>query len=350
MSFRADVVIAGAGIAGSSLAYELSRRGVSVLLLERQPLGPAGASSVPAALINPHRGRTARASAADLNGATALWSLARQLEADGSASGAHRTGVLRVADNARQALAWRKLADEPGANLHWLQPPDLPACYHAPFGALLVADGGWIESRRLLSALAESAARLGASVARGVELVTVGPGGAAGQLTALVRQWSEPQRLRPVACRALVIATGAHQPAGVRLPRLQLVGGQAQVLALGFTPPYPLAGAVVAAFQDGRALVSGGHVDLGPSGQVSSAAQAGMDLTAALSWQLPAAADAAVLSHWSGVRAKRPSGQPVARRLREGVYLLGAFGGRGFLRAADVAARMAEGLSRTLKL
>lgn len=349
MSGNVGVIVAGAGIAGSSLAFQLSRRGVSTLLLEQEPAGPAGASSVPAALINPHRGRSGRASSADQRGAAAFWELARDLESVGLDSGTHRTGVLRLADNQRQARAWQRLADVQGPELRWLPPSQVPDCYHAPFGALLVKGGGWTESRKLLAALTDGAARHGAAVERGAELVGLGET-AHGQVTALVRYAAHPGQLTPIRCRALVIATGSQQPAQLRLPRLELVWGQARVLELGFTPPYPLAGAVVAAFQDGKGVVSGGHVSLGRTGDDAGAPPPDTDLQQALAWQLPAAAQAPVLARWSGVRAKRPSGEPVARRLCPGVYLLGAFGGRGFLRAAAASARMAEGLVKAAGL
>src|SRR5690606_10758709 len=111
---------------------------------------PAGASTVPAALINPHRGRSGRARPNDVAGAAAFWRLAGDLEATVGTSGAHRTGVLRLADNPRQARAWQRLE---GAR--WLEPGEVPADYHAPFGALLVPDGGWLRSATLLAALAE---------------------------------------------------------------------------------------------------------------------------------------------------------------------------------------------------
>src|SRR5690606_24664779 len=111
-----------------------------------------------------------------------------------------------------------------------------------------------------------------------------------------------------------------------RLPRFELIWGEARVLELGFTPPYPLAGSVVAAFDGGRALVSGGHRSVGSVGEpVPQEPTGNSALQRALAWQLPAAADAPEVARWHGVRAKRPSTEPVARRLAPGVYFLGAF-------------------------
>ena len=351
-----DVLVVGAGIAGSALAYELSRRGVHVTLVERGAAGPEGASTVPAALINPHRGRTARAQSADLAGAQAFWSLVKGLEAEAGASGAYRTGVLRLADNARQAQSWQKL----GASTRWLEAAEVPANYHAPFGALLVESGGWLRPQALLAALTGAAAKRTATVAWGTEFVGVrartATSRAADQRTAdLVGTLrSKGGAAIDVACRAVVVATGAWQPAELRLPRLELLWGEAHVFELGFTPPLPLAGAVVAAFQNGEAVVTGGHRHGGwlgaPTADAGGAPQsnAASAMLRTLAGQLPQAAGARSTSSWHGVRAKRYSGQPVVRRLAPGVHVMIGFGGRGFLRAAlsasELAGRLAAGL------
>lgn len=370
---RTDVLVVGAGIAGSALAYELSRRGLHVTLLDKGADGPAGASTVPAALINPHRGRTARATAADLAGAVQFWRLVRELEAEVGSSGAHASGVLRVADNARQARAWQGLA-----GVEWLEPGEVPPEYHAPYGALVVPGGGWLRPRELLAALVRGAAAHGASVRWGTEFlgVTAAPSTAARQdsaaLTARLRSSASEGESR-LACRALVVATGAEQPTGLPLPRLELVWGEALVARIGVTPPLPVAGGVVAAFDAGLALVSGGHRPVGVRAETKSAGGRGgslaghtaepeagppvarHDLLRALAWRVPAVAAAAnatdkmVVSRWEGVRAKRASGEPVVRRLTPGVHLMLAFGGRGFLRAAAAAAALAERLAQQLR-
>ncbi len=352
-----DVLVVGAGIAGSALAYELSRRGVHVTLVERGAGGPAGASTVPAALINPHRGRTARAQLADVAGARAFWALVSDLEAEAGASGAHHTGVLRVADSARQAQAWQKLE----AGTRWLEAAEVPAHYHAPFGALLVESGGWLKPPKLLATLVRAATGRTATVAWGTEFVGVRARAAtartadqsAGDLVVTLRAAGDaPTEL---GCRAVVVATGAWQPAELRLPRLELLWGEAHVYDLGFTPPLPLAGAVVAAFEDGAAVVTGGHRHVGwlgalPVGATGEPQGSGApDMLRTLAWQLPQAAGARVTGSWHGVRAKRSSGQPVVRRLAPGVHVMIGFGGRGFLRAAWAASEMADRLAAGLR-
>ena len=344
----AHVLVVGGGVAGATLTYELARRGIDVLLVEQGRVAAQGASSLPAALLNPHRGRTARASATDLAGIAAFWQLAEKLEADGLASGARRSGVLRVPTSVRQARDWQRL---PGPV--WLEPQDVPSSYEAPHGAMLIPDGGWVEPAALLASLTASAIRHGARVAEGTRVlslrcddrgaeVTVSTDADKARGTASGTEGGTASAAAPVAApRAVraghvVLCVGAGAVGGVRVPHLEHAAGAAIVLDLGASPPYPLAGSVNAAFVDGRAVVNGGHVLTGatePEG-----------LRTALARFVPQAQHARVLSTWTGVRVRRTSGVPVARRLHAHLTLFGAMAGRGFLTAAWYARRLATRL------
>lgn len=339
-----EVLIAGAGVAGVSLHHQLALRGVSSLLLERGEAA-SGASSVPAALLNPNRGRSGHASVADLNGLIAFWRTVSMLEAEGADPGAHRSGVLRIADNARQARAWQRLPGTLGGDPVWLESGAVPSDYHAPFGALLVESGGWVEPRRYLSALTDAAAARGAATRYRAELASL-RSQRRGGLSAMVRSDDGEQR---VTCRLVVLSVGAWRTAALAQPRFELVAGDALELQLASTPPYPLAGSVVAAFPPGRALVSGGHRPVESVTNAAATPQQLDTLQRTLAWQLPAAAAATRLSSWHGVRVKRLSGEPVARRLYADVYYFGALAGRGFLRATSMAERLADQLLAQLK-
>lgn len=328
-----DVLVVGGGVAGATLLHALARRGADCLLVDEGVGAAAGASSVPAALLNPNRGRSAKASPADRAGLTDFWALTDALAAEGWATGARRSGVLRVADNPRQARRWQRLADEPASGATWLPAAEVPGDYHAPFGALLVRAGGWVSPPLLLAALAASAAALGAPTARGV-----GVTGLLEEPTAVAVETTAG----PIRARRVALCLGAARPPWLRLPRLETVWGEAVVLTTTATPPYPLAGSVVAAFGPGVALVSGGHSATPPTADDAEGAH---PLTRALAWQVPAVAQATEVERWRGARAKRASGEPVARRLTARTYLLGALGGRGFLRAATLATRVAERLN-----
>lgn len=355
----ADVLIVGGGIAGSTLHYYLARSGVRSLLVDAGVDGPTGASSVPAALLNPNRGRSGRASLADQEGLAAFWGLVTELEGRGLHPGANRTGVLRIADNARQARGWRRLPDT-----LWQEPAEVDPAYNAPFGAMLVERGGWVRPARLLGALEAAAAAMGGRTVRGVDVI-----GLSEQTAGIVAQTGGGA----ISARKAVLCTGAATRPGLRQPAFEAVWGEALVLNAPVTAPYPLAGAVVAAFgaPDDAGMtevyVTGGHFaapTLAPSGSGQARAatypsrpplaspDASLErhpLLAALAWQVPGAAQARVALRWEGARAKRPSGEPVARRLTRNVHIFGALGGRGFLRAATLAealgARLVEELA-----
>ncbi len=332
------MLVVGAGIAGASVAFALARRGVEVLVVERGRIGVQGASSLPAALLNPHRGRTGRATPLDRAGLAEFWQVVGALERADLASGAHRSGVLRIATGARQARAWQAL-DGPT----WLEPGDLPAAYRAPHGAMLVPDGGWVEPAQLLHALTRSARAHGARLLERREVVRVTCRDDA--IEAVLRD-PDGGNERRVRAAHLVLAAGADEVAGVRLPRLERAAGAALVLALpaphGAAPalPYPIAGAVNAAFDGAVAMVNGGHVaphDLDPDA-----------LRQALARFVPDATEGQVLASWTGVRVRRASGVPVVRRLHPHLTLFGAMAGRGFLTAGYLAGRLAERLAKRL--
>jgi tRNA 5-methylaminomethyl-2-thiouridine biosynthesis bifunctional protein len=127
---RRGIAVVGAGVAGLSLSYALLRRGLEVAVFERGHVGAQGASSGPAALLNPYRGHSARAHEDDLAGLAAFWRMTEALRSRGLDPGATRCGALRLAPSERRARAWRKRE-----GVRWLEPHEVPAPYHAPFGA-----------------------------------------------------------------------------------------------------------------------------------------------------------------------------------------------------------------------
>lgn len=340
-----DVLIAGGGIAGGSLAFELAARGVACALLEGEDPS-RGASSLPAAVINAHRGRAARATALDAAGAAATLALGERLAGLGFGSGVHRGGVVRVAGSARQAETWRGRSRQ-GPGLEPFEAGELGPALHAPFGGARVTDGGWVEPARLLSALRSAATRgshggQAAVVHHGVGLLSYHRTDGARSSQALRCETSGGVYL----ARRLVLCLGAYDAARSGLPRLlQERGGALRVRLAepvdGALPPGfgALAGPVCAvAVANDEVVVTGGHV--APAAEIDFAG-----LLSSAAWSLPALAEAEVVRTWSGVRSKRPSGTPVARRIAPSVYLFGALGGRGFLVGPLLAARLAARLA-----
>lgn len=325
-----DVAVVGGGVAGTSLLWALARRGARALLLERGRVGAQGASSVPAALLNPHRGRSGRASPDDLAGLAAFWELAAGLGRLGLDPGAHRGGVLRVAGSARQAASWRRL---PG--VEWLEPHEVAAPFRAPHGAFRVAAGGWVVPARLLAALVEAARGAGGAVREGCGVRAVERAG-------------DGWRLRTdggdVTAARVVLCVGADAlPVGLEEPGFERVAGD--VIALDAAPlgpaglPRALAGAVYAAQAGERVHVGGNHRAAGEDDPAAARL-----LQASVARAVPALAASARLGTWTGVRARREGNEPVVAELRPGVWLMGALAGRGFLRGALEAERLAARL------
>jgi glycine/D-amino acid oxidase-like deaminating enzyme len=348
------VVVVGGGVVGRSLARAAARAGLDATLLADG--GPA-ASSVPVALLNPHRGRTGRAHPEDLAALATTWRWASELAAEGLDPGAHRTGALRVADGPKQARAFAAAG---------LAPADADAAgVRAPHGAFLVPDGGWLEPDAWLAALTRSAQAHGARCLEGrtVTAAERRPDGGwrlrlddadAATLGDRVGGGAEDRRDRaePAAVDGdrLVFATGgAEWPAALAAsvgpaPHVERIAGDV-VVTRHPAPALPIAGGTYVgpvARGGGRVAAIGGHHR--PPG--APGADAAARLRAAARWTLPGLeADEPDDRVWWGVRAKLPSGRPEVHRLAPGVRWVGGFAGRGFLAAAAVAEALVAALA-----
>lgn len=306
-----------------------------------------GASSLPVALLNPWRGRKGAAHPGDLRGLATAWRWAAELIAEGLDPGASRSGVVRIATSARQARDWSERATrEP--SLRWLAPGALTEPYHAPFGALLVRDGGRIDAPRWLAALASSARSFGAELRGGatVDALTQRSDGVWELRGPTGDRAANDRSPTGVVARArhVVSCVGAdaapfaeaHDGRSVAWPEWTRTRGEVVTLAGGPPLPWPIAGGVYGAADDGVAWIGGGHRP--PDQDDPSATER---LRSAFAWSAPAMAGADVTAAWSGVRAKRPGARPDVQRVASGLWTFGAFAGRGFLCAADEAERWA---------
>lgn len=321
---RVNTAVVGAGIIGCTLAYTLAKRGHRVTLIEA---GRIAASALPFALLNPYRGRSAQASSYDLEGLRAMWQLIAELEALGLDHGASRCGVVRIADSARQAKLWRQRegpALSSGEGVRWEQ---LPPPYHAPYGGLLVPEGGYVVPERLLRALATAAEHYGATVIENCRVTAL----AEVPLRLATTQGTlEPEQV--------LLCTGAEITPGLPTIPLARIAGEVISLSAGATPlPYPLAGAVYGGEFEGVVYVGGNHR---PAEQHDPTAAD--KLQQAISWFIPPLRHAQRYAVWSGVRASAQSRLPVIQTLKPGVKYVGAMAGRGFLAAAKVADALAD--------
>ena len=339
----ARVAIVGAGVAGRSLAWAATRAGATVVVFDASD-GHAGASGVPAALVNPYRGRAGRATDDDRLGAELTWSWASQLAGAGLDPGAHPTGVVRVADGPRQARSW---SARPGTQPFGPEATPAAGRWRAPDGGMLVPRGGWIDPVRWLGAL-RSATRAHGGLDRPATRVT-GLTPAAGGAW---RMGLEPSHtgVDEDPFDVVALCLGASPPGALPHLPVTTVAGTVALVA-GHLPARPLAGAVYAApvgspvhhrLDPLRAwfAVGGGHTE------IADDADAAAGLLATLARHLPAELAPAegwtVHATWRGSRARGPDPRPQVERLAPGVWWFGSFAGRGFLRAALEAERLVE--------
>ena len=340
----ARIAIVGAGVAGRSLAWAATRAGASVAVFDATD-GHAGASGVPAALVNPYRGRAGRATDDDLLGAERTWAWASQLAGAGLDPGAHPTGVVRVADGTRQARSW---SARPGTQPFGPEPTPAPGRWRAPAGGMLVPRGGWIDPVRWLGALRGATAAHGGVERPATPVTCLAPAAAGGWRLQLGSSTTDGGA---DAFDLVALCLGASAPGALPHLRVTNVAGTVALVA-GHLPARPLAGAVYAApvgspvrhgLDPLRAwfAIGGGHTDV-----ADDAEGAADGLLATLVRSLPAEPAPAegwtTHAAWRGVRARGPDPRPQVERLAPGLWWFGAFAGRGFLRAALEAERLVE--------
>ena len=230
-----DVIVAGAGIAGLSIAWELQRRGQSVLVLRSaRPAASQIAAGMLAPMaeiaLNPPLGRLATESLRYYP--NFLEALAEDTELP---IGFIRSGVLRVAYSAGEAEALREATGQyeaAGMPSRWLsaaaverEAPGLGTRELA--GGLLSYDEAQVQPRWLLAALEAAIAARGGELAD-AEVLAVEDGGAtvrteggvieAGRLVLAMGSWSGTlpgldYPVRPVKGQLLAFGPGAPGPA-----------------------------------------------------------------------------------------------------------------------------------------
>ena len=321
-------LIIGAGIAGCALAYALTARGQEVTVLERGQVAHQGASSVPLALLNPHRGRSGRAQPYDLAGLAAMHDLARELEQQQLPAGIFITGVLRIASNNKQATKWRKLE-----GVTWLETDQLPSSYHCPHGAFLVPGGSWVRPQVLLTSLMTASRQRGARVIEHCQVEKLEPHS---------NGWHVHSKKTTYKADIVHVCVGANTDLAAYLPPeiSERLAGDVIGLAGSAPLPYPIAGAVYGANDDTVTFIGGNHRHAGTHDP-----EAARLLQKSASWFVPSSGDAEHISTWTGVRAKQESNKPLVKEVAPKVWFVGALAGRGFLCAYAEARALAKHLT-----
>jgi D-amino-acid dehydrogenase len=336
------IIVVGGGIAGSSAAYQLARRGIEVTLVDRGDPGHATAAGAgivaPGSLSSP----PASWSALGVRAVAFYPELIAALADDGIADAGYTvTGALLIAtdDEERSRLAARyRLAGQPGpetalaqvslvdeADVRDLFPPLAPG-----ITALHLPEVGHVNGRTLRDALQRATVRRGGRVVRsGATVAAVGARAvgvhADGEL---------------IGADAVVLATGAWDDAwtGQLATPVPLEPQRGQILHLDLTEADTSRWPVVVSFGDpyllsfpAHRVVAGATWEDGTGfdHRVTAAGQAQL-LTTALAWA-PGLAGATVAETRVGFRPFTPDRQPVIGPAPgwENVWFTTGFGAQG---------------------
>ena len=356
-----QLVILGAGIMGSALAYYLALAGQPPLVLERNAHPAGGATGRNGGLVIAGTAQSYRATAARLGQAAAreiaqLTHHNRQLlqallSNEGIDAGYAVTGFISLAatlDEAEELQASAAALRADGQDEHhaeWLDRAAAQACLGTALGpqflgGLFKPGEGVIDSARYTFGVAQAAARRGARFAYGTNVQAVAPalGG---------RGWAITTARGTVLAQQVVVTLNAW--AGELFPELDAVIVPTRGHVLLTTPvdfklrPWSANWGYEYGRQleTGQLLVGGkresrADMDRGyrppPGGNAPDPLP---ELVAALSAFVPeifpAARNLPIVQHWTGLMGFTPDDQPLAGAWpgRDGLWLLAGFSGHG---------------------
>ena len=183
---RADVVVVGGGIAGTSAAYHLARAGVEVVLIERGSIG-GGATAAAVGVLSPplrqpfhetvhFRGRAAaidlwQIAARSIHGlAQLLWDRGKAEEASLDLSGGYVLAEPHT--NHQMRLAYEALFRN-GLPVDWISSAEVRRlCGGRGFtGGYRIEGGGSLDPRAATTILAQAAESEGAHIIENVEVI-----------------------------------------------------------------------------------------------------------------------------------------------------------------------------------
>lgn len=326
---RYDTIIAGGGIIGASLAFELARLRQSVLVLDRQEPGRE-ASWAAAGTISPAPDR-------ESSGITAFGCESYRLypnfisaieSATGESAGFHPTGAIELffepdAETARD----RRYAQICGAGLR-AEPASLsdalrrePAIGPSARAALCICDEAYLDPRVLTQVTLSAAARAGAEIRGNSEVISLialngrCEGVLAANSQALRAGGSGVRAAEKIEASNVVIAAGwrSRQIGGAELfaPSAPVRG---QMVAFGriAAPPKTILRCehgYLAPREDGR-VVAGSTLEPGVLEKHPTAAGL-RKIFSAVAKIAPALSDAPVLESWAGLRPDSPDHLPI---------------------------------------
>ena len=351
MNQTTDVAIIGGGVIGCSIAYQLSRAGVQVSILEREEIA-AEASSAAAGLLAPAEVLTGPKAVADLF--LASWSMTAEIIAEiEAASGVQveyfQTGALHVLTNADDQSSLRRYAEiwrAQGSDVKWLTGDQVyqyePLLDPTLDTALYIPEAASIRPRLMTRAYAEAARKSGADFYEHTEVIGLKPG--SGKVVGI-----ETAQGQTIHCNRVVIATGAWSAH---------IGSW-----LGLTiPVFPARGQILSLKQPATPLkytISGNEIYMVPKIDNTiyvgaTVEQVGFDKSntaGGIAWLLSSAIQlvpelehAAIADIWSGLRPWSEDSYPILGKAPgwENVILATGHGPGGFELSAITGKTIAE--------
>lgn len=310
-----DALVIGGGIVGAAVARALTSAGLTVEIVDSgmEPgIATQASAGMLAPLVEAHEndpliGLTVRSRDLYRELAPAL------ADESGVDVGLWLDGVLRVActeadeTRGKGAVAWQR---QQGLNSEWLSAGELrercPGISPEVRGALLAPEDGALEPLAVLEAFLVSAARRGARLVRGEQVIAVEA--ADGRVTGV------RTRRGVRAAGHVILAAGSWSGRIGGLPRpLSVEPVRGQMVAYDWPADEPSA---IVYSSDGYVLRRGSEALVGATmefaGYDAGTTATGLATLAETAARLyPALAEASVLRSWAGLRPCTPDGHPI---------------------------------------
>ena len=145
-AMKVDFLIIGQGLAGSTLAIELMKRGRTVLVVDRQD--GSGSTRVAAGLVTPLTGKgmnPAWRQELYLPKAKAFY---RALEKESCRRFYHNTPVIRLFNSKKEKERWQRKAGEQARWAH--DAGEIEGPFHHQHGSIVMPDGAWLDTLAFL--------------------------------------------------------------------------------------------------------------------------------------------------------------------------------------------------------
>ena len=342
-----DVVVVGAGLIGCAVARELARRGMRVLVLDRQEPGKE-ASWAAAGMLTPASESIEEHALVPLaNASLALYpEFIEEIEqTTGMQTGYRRDGALEVffGDGAEERLRhWLAAVRSAGFHPETLGAVELrraePSLALDASAAGFLADEGSVDNRLLAAAVAEAALREGAEVCSGEEVVRLSV--EAGRITGLETRSAQINAGIVVLAAGCFCAQieGAERYAPTQPARGQMAALRPATMPLRHVVRGP---SYLVPRHDGRLLIGATVERVGFEKAVIASAIA--RLLGDAMRMVPALATAPLVETWCGLRPDTPDHLPILGPAEvEGLWLATGHYRNGILLAPATARALGE--------